>query len=297
MGARGVLWAGRGFDAHQAWELVEHHGITKLAIVGDAMARPLADALARGRPDGTAYDTSNVVAIGSGGAILSPAVQAQLRGLLPGIELSDVMGSSESGLFGFQVLNEDDAAPGARPRFALESYATVVDENSRTVEPGEIGRLAVRGRIPIGYHNDERRTAKTFPIIDGVRHVVPGDDAVLEAGGTIRLLGRGSGCINTGGEKVYPEEVEAVLKDHPGVFDAVVVGVADERFGQRVAAVVQPRPSPRPTLASLDEHCRSRLAGYKVPRVICFVDEVVRHSSGKPDYPWAAAIVSAEGNP
>jgi len=292
MGARAVLWTGAGFDAHRAWELVEEHRITKLAIVGDAMARPLADALAAGKAGGRAYNTASVVAIGSGGAILSPAVQAELRSLLPGIELSDVMGSSESGLFAFQVLDQSDATAGARPRFVLDATATVIDDAGRPVALGATGRLAVRGRVPLRYHNDPARTDQTFPLIDGVRHVVPGDYAVLGENGTIRLLGRGSVSINTGGEKVYPEEVEAVLKEHAGVFDAVIVGVTDDRFGERVAAVVQPRPGVAVDAQQLTAHCRERLAGYKVPRTVRFVDEVVRHSSGKPDYRWAAEIAT-----
>jgi acyl-CoA synthetase (AMP-forming)/AMP-acid ligase II len=290
MGARAVLLTGTAFDPHRAWDLVERHRVTKLAIVGDAMARPLADALAAGRPNGGRYDTSSVVAIGSGGAILSPAVQAELRALLPGIELSDVMGSSESGLFAFQVLDTADATAGTRPRFVLDAVATVVGDDGRPVPIGGEGRLAVRGRIPLGYHNDPDRNARTFPVIDGVRHVVPGDHAILEADGVIRLLGRGSVCINTGGEKVYPEEVEAVLKDHSAVFDAVVVGVADDRLGERVAAVVHTRVGADPDADELVRHCRARLAAFKVPRVVRFVDEVVRHSSGKPDYRWAAEV-------
>jgi acyl-CoA synthetase (AMP-forming)/AMP-acid ligase II len=290
MGARAVLWTGAGFDAHRAWGLVEEHRITNLAIVGDAMARPLTDALAAGRADGGRYDTSSVSVVGSGGAILSPAVQTELRALLPGIVLYDVMGSSESGLFAFQVLDPSDATAGIRPRFVLDANTTVVDDDGRPVSPGEEGRLAVRGRIPLGYRNAPERNARTFPVIDGVRYVVPGDHAILETAGTIRLLGRGSGCINTGGEKVYPEEVEAALKDHPEVFDAVVVGVPDLRLGERVAAVVQARPGVAPTADALVTHCRARLAGYKVPRSVCFVDEVVRHSSGKPDYRWAAEV-------
>ena len=292
MGARVVLYTGRRFDGHEVWELVERERVTKLGLVGDAMARPLADALARGRADGSRYDTSTLVQIGSGGAILSASVQQQLRDLLPDIELADVMGSSESGLFAFQTLDASDMAPGAQPRFALDAIATVLGDDQRPVVAGSgvIGRLACRGHVPIGYLKDAERTAATFPVIDGERWVVPGDFATLEADGSIRLLGRGSVCINTGGEKVFPEEVEAAVKAHPAVFDAVIVGVPDDRFGERIAAVVQPRSGATVTIADLDAHCRARLAAYKVPRELHLVDEVVRHSSGKPDYRWAADI-------
>ena len=149
------------------------------------------------------------------------------------------------------------------------------------------GRLAGRGPIPLGYYKDPDKSAATFPVIDGVRWAVPGDHAVADADGFITLLGRGSVSINTGGEKVYPEEVEAALKGHAGVIDAVVVGLPDERWGERVVAVVQPRPGAIPSLEALQEHRREHLARYKVPREVVFVDAVVRSPSGKPDYRWA----------
>ena len=149
--------------------------------------------------------------------------------------------------------------------------------------------LARRGHIPIGYYRDAEKTAATFPVVDGVRWAVPGDHAVIEDDGTITLLGRGSVSINTGGEKVYPEEVEAALKAHDNVFDAVVVGVPDSRFGERVVAVVAPRSHPGPTLAALQEHAGHRVARYKVPREIVLVERIERSPSGKPDYRWARA--------
>jgi fatty-acyl-CoA synthase len=175
----------------------------------------------------------------------------------------------------------------------MGEHTTVLNDELRPVAPdsGVVGRLARRGHIPLGYHKDEAKTAATFlTASDGSRWVVPGDFATVEADGTITLLGRGSVCINTGGEKVYPEEVEAALKSHGDVFDAVVVGVPDERFVERVAAVVQPRPGREPTLDDLRAHCRDRLAGYKLPRQLVLVDELVRTPAGKPDYRWAKAI-------
>ena len=157
------------------------------------------------------------------------------------------------------------------------------------------GRLARGGNIPLGYYKDEKKTAETFVVgANGTRYAVAGDLAILEADGTITLLGRGSVCINSGGEKIFPEEVEAALKAHPAVFDAIVVGVPDERWGQRVAAVVQPRDGATPTLDDLDAHCRGYVAGYKVPRELHLVDEVVRSPSGKPDYPWAGKVARGE---
>jgi 3-oxocholest-4-en-26-oate---CoA ligase len=158
----------------------------------------------------------------------------------------------------------------------------------RPVEAGVVGKLARRGHIPIGYYNDPDKSAQTFPVVDGVRWSVPGDDARIETDGTITVLGRGSVSINTGGEKVYPEEVEGALKRHPDVFDAVVVGVPDQRWGERVVAVIELRAgAPQPSLEQLDEHARAHLAGYKVPRDAVFVDRVLRSPSGKPDYRWA----------
>ncbi|KBZ21940.1 fatty-acid-CoA ligase FadD18 [Mycobacterium tuberculosis TKK-01-0042] len=149
------------------------------------------------------------------------------------------------------------------------------------------GVIAKKGNIPVGYYKDEKKTAETFRTINGVRYAIPGDYAQVEEDGTVTMLGRGSVSINSGGEKVYPEEVEAALKGHPDVFDALVVGVPDPRYGQQVAAVVQARPGCRPSLAELDSFVRSEIAGYKVPRSLWFVDEVKRSPAGKPDYRWA----------
>ncbi|HMG42164.1 MAG TPA: acyl-CoA synthetase, partial [Acidimicrobiales bacterium] len=182
------------------------------------------------------------------------------------------------------------------PSVAPSRDAVVLDDDYRELPAGTavIGRLARRGNMPIGYYKDEEKTRATFvqgP--EGERYVLAGDMALHEADGTITLLGRGSGCVNTGGEKVFPEEVEGALKAHPAVFDALVVGVPDERWGQKVAAVVQLREGTELTLEELDAHCRSRLAGYKIPRQMTLVAGVQRSPSGKPDYPWAQKIASA----
>jgi acyl-CoA synthetase (AMP-forming)/AMP-acid ligase II len=282
-----VLNTSRTFDAHEAWRTVEREGCNNITLVGDAMARPLADALDESAGE---FDLSQLFAIGSGGAIFSTSVKEQLRAHLPDVLLVDSFGASETGAGAAQT--DIDAGP----RFAVNEWTTVLDEQLHPVAPGSgvVGRLARRGHVPLGYHKDEAKTAATFPTdADGVRWAVPGDHATVEADGTITLLGRGSGCINSGGEKIYPEEVEAALKAHPEVFDALVVGVADDRFGQRVAAVVQPRPGRTPSSDDLADHCRSKVAGYKVPKVWALVDEVHRTPSGKPDYPWAQSVVDA----
>ncbi len=280
-GGKVVLYDAHGFDPHRAWSLVERERVMTITLVGDAMARPLADAL-----EEHAYDTSSVISIGSGGAVYSPAVKEQLKRLIPQAIMMDSMGASEMGASGTQ----HDASEGTR--FTPNAEMSVLGDDLRPVAPGSgaVGLVARRGHIPLGYYKDEAKTAATFVTDpDGVRWAVPGDYGTIEADGTIVLLGRGSQCINTGGEKVYPEEVEAALKSHPGVFDALVVGVPDERFGQRVAAVVAARPGFDLTLDDLAAHCRTSIAGYKVPRELQLVPAVGRTASGKADYTWAKA--------
>jgi acyl-CoA synthetase (AMP-forming)/AMP-acid ligase II len=225
-----------------------------------------------------------VVSIGSGGAVYSAAVKAKLKEHLPNVLTIDTVGASELGASGSQ---QD---PDAGPRFNTIESMSVLGEDLRPVEPGsdQVGLLARRGHIPLGYYKDEAKTAATFVTDpDGVRWSIPGDHARIEADGTISLLGRGSGCINTGGEKVYPEEVEAAVKSHPDVFDVVVVGVPDARFTERVAAIVQPRTGRAPSLEDVATHCRTTIAGYKVPRELKVVDAIQRTPSGKADYRWA----------
>jgi acyl-CoA synthetase (AMP-forming)/AMP-acid ligase II len=232
--------------------------------------------------------------IGSGGATFSEGVKAQLKAKLPNIGLIDTFGGSEGGNQGHGV----EAKAGASgPRFEQKAHTAVLDEHYRPLPPGtgKVGMLARRGHIPLGYYKDPEKTARTFVESEGERWVVAGDMAMVEEDGTITLLGRGSNCINSGGEKIYPEEVEAALRTHPDVFDALVVGVPDDRWGERVAAVVHPRAGASLTLEALDAHCRTKVAGYKVPRELHLVDEIQRQPSGKPDYKWAKAIAMREG--
>jgi acyl-CoA synthetase (AMP-forming)/AMP-acid ligase II len=275
----------RRFDAADVLRTIEREKVLTVNITGDAMARPLADELATGT-----YDMSGLAVISSTGAILSGSVRDRLQTLLPNVMVLDNFGSSESG---FTAAGVAGSSPESGLKYRpINDMLAVLDESLKPVIPGsgDIGQVAKRGPIAFAYYNDPDKTARTFPEIDGVRWLLTGDIATVEADGTIAVFGRGSQCINTGGEKVYPEEVEAVLKGHPDVFDAVVTGIPDERWGSRVAAVVQPYDSATPSAGELDVHCRKSLSGYKVPRTYAFVDEMVRSPAGKADYRWARQV-------
>ncbi|MFD1044889.1 acyl-CoA synthetase [Kibdelosporangium lantanae] len=271
------------FDAHDVWRTIEKHRAQVILLVGDAMARPMIEALDEG-----AYDTSSVVAIASTAALFSPSVKEQYLAALPNVVITDSIGSSEAGFSGLGVVQKGLLNSGG-PRVKIDGDNLVINDDNQPVAAGEVGRLARGGHIPFGYYKDEVKTRALFTEVDGKRYVVPGDLARVEDDGTVTLLGRGNMCVNTGGEKVFPEEVEGALKSHPDVFDALVIGIPDDRFGQRVAALVQPRPGQSPSLSSLDVHARTTIAGYKVPRSLWLVDEVKRSPSGKPDYVWAQA--------
>lgn len=280
-----VLLDGARFDPEKTFDLVDAEGANSIAIVGDAMGRPLVQALEE-HPD--RWDLSTLFVLGSGGAPLSPYVKQRFAELLPDCMVLDSFGASETGYQG-------RATEGRR--FEVGPDCTVLDEDTHEpIEPGsgKVGMLAQAGRIPLGYYKDEEKTKRTFVGSQGKRWALPGDLATVEEDGTINLLGRGSACINSGGEKIYPEEVEDTLKEHPAVFDVLVVGAPDERWGETVTAVVQPREGSTPTLEELQEHVRARLAGYKVPRRLYVVDRVGRQPSGKPDYPWARDLVRTQ---
>ncbi|MGA9870076.1 MAG: acyl-CoA synthetase [Rhodococcus sp. (in: high G+C Gram-positive bacteria)] len=276
------------FDGHTIWRLVDEHSINLIFITGDAMARPMLDALIEGKPDGTPYDLSTLFLMASSAALFSPSIKEKFLELLPNRMLTDSIGSSETGFGGLSVCAKGTEHTGG-PRVKIDASTSVLGADGHPVEPGSgrTGLLARRGHIPIGYYKDEAKTAATFTMIHGVRYSIPGDYAQVEADGSVTMLGRGSVSINTGGEKVFPEEVEGALKSHPQVFDAIVVGVPDKRLGHKVAAVVQTRTGDHPSLAELDGYVRKEIAGYKVPRAVWFVDEIKRSPAGKPDYRWA----------
>ncbi|HEU5110581.1 MAG TPA: AMP-binding protein, partial [Micromonosporaceae bacterium] len=270
------------FDPHEVWRAVARHSVRVVTITGDAMARPLIEAYRDG-----GYDASSLVAISSHAALFSPSVKQEYLDTLPGVVITDAIGSSESGFNGLGMVAAQSAPGGDGPRVNPGPSTVVIDEANRPVRPGEVGRIARGGHVPLGYYKDPVKSASIFVTVDGARYVVPGDYGRLEQDGTLTLLGRGNMCVNTGGEKVFPEEVEGALKSHPDVFDALVIGVPDELLGQRVAAILQPRPDRVVDFDALDAHVRKRIAGYKVPRTMWTVEQVGRSPSGKPDYRWA----------
>ncbi|GAA5112176.1 acyl-CoA synthetase [Haloechinothrix salitolerans] len=285
----GALFAGgtavlvSQFDPDDVWRTIEKHRVQVLAFVGDAMARPMLKAYEAGD-----YDASSVVAFSSHAALFSQSVKQAYLETFPNAVLTDAIGSSESGFTGISMITKDaDHSQGPRVNFTKQ--AVLIDEAGELIEPtpGAVGLIARGGHVPLGYYKDPEKTKSIFAEIDGKRYVIPGDYGRYEDDGSVTLLGRGSQCVNTGGEKVFPEEVEGALKSHPDVYDALVVGVPDERYGERVGALVQPHDGASLDTATLDAHVRTKIAGYKVPRSYWIVPEVRRQPSGKPDYPWA----------
>jgi fatty-acyl-CoA synthase len=269
-------------DPDDVWGLIEREKCNSLTIVGDAFARPLLEALNR-----KTYDLSSLFIIGSGGAILSPHNKEAFLEHVPNGLVIDGFGASETGAQGSHATSGKDRAQTGK--FAM-SGAIVLQQDLSGELPagtGDIGWLARTGHVPLGYYKDATKTARTFPTIAGRRYAVPGDHARVLADGTIEVLGRGSVCINSGGEKIYPEEIEQVLRKHPAVYDAVVVGTPDDRFGERVTAVVQARPGSALTHDELATFAAQSLARYKLPKSTVLVEHVVRSPSGKPDYRWA----------
>ncbi|QLL06361.1 AMP-binding protein [Mycobacterium vicinigordonae] len=279
------------FDAAQVWRAVQRHQVSTITMVGDAFALPLIDELERHR-----YSASSLRTIVSGGAALHANAKQRLLELLPGVQIIENIGSSESGILGSHRCS--DAAGSAAATFVPDHETAVIAEDfAHVLAPGHqgVGWLARCGRIPLGYLGDAAKTARTFPVVGGTRFTVPGDRARLLADGSVQLLGRDSATINTGGEKVFAEEVESVLKAHRDVVDALVIARPNERWGQEVAALVVAVGETSQT--ELTEFCRTRLARYKAPRTIRFVEKIHRTVTGKPDYRWAEREVcdSASG--
>jgi 3-oxocholest-4-en-26-oate---CoA ligase len=269
------------FSPHDIWRAVQRRKVNVLIIIGDAMARPLIEAYRDEQ-----YDLSSVLAISSSAALFSPVVKDEYLSLLPNIVVTDAIGASETGFTGLGYVSAGNKRAEG-PTVTPGPSTIVIDEHNRPVGPGGIGRLARGGHVPLGYYKDPVKTAALFAEVDGVRYAVPGDLARVEADGSLTLLGRGNTCVNTGGEKVYPEEVEGALKSHADVFDALVIGVPDERLGQRVAALVQARDGHAIDMAVLEAHLRTQIAGYKVPRSVWLVEQIGRTPAGKADYGWA----------
>jgi acyl-CoA synthetase (AMP-forming)/AMP-acid ligase II len=269
-------------DPDDIWSTIERERVNFLTIVGDAFARPLLDQLER-----KTYDLTSLFVIGSGGAILSPHHKQAFIEKIPQATVVDGFGASETGAQGSQATRAGEEARSGS--FIMAGTVVLKQDLSGLLEPGagEVGWVGRPGHVPLGYYKDAAKSARTFPTIGGVRYAVPGDHAQLRADGAIVVLGRGSVSINTGGEKVYAEEVEQVLRRHPAVYDAVVVGTPDERFGEQVTAVVQLRPGTTPSAEELVRFAGQHLARYKLPKTTVLVGEMVRSPSGKPDYRWA----------
>ena len=280
-------------DPDDVLATVEREGVEGMVVVGDAFARPMLEAIERG-----AYDLSSLVRIWTGGAALNVALKERFQALLPGVNIHDGVGASEAG-----VQLRHITMPGETPttgRFELLPGSCVLSAAlDRELHPGEdeLGWLARRGRVPLGYLDDPEKTARTFPTIGGVRYSVPGDRARLLADGTLELHGRDSVTINSGGEKIFAEEIESVLAVHPAVYDVLVVGRPSERWGQEVVAVVATAPdvaADAATEAALAEHAATQLARFKLPKAYVFVDRIVRAPSGKADYRWAQGVAAGE---
>ncbi len=280
------------FDAEAVWDLVDAHGINAMLITGDAIGRPLIEAL-EAEPD--RWDASSLVALSSSAALFSQSVKDRFLERFPNLIITDSIGSTEGGFNGITYAAKGQRIEGGGPTVDPGRDVVVLDDDLRPIEPGDdrIGRLARSGNIPLGYHNDPTKTAETFVVVDDVRYAVAGDFARWTPEGKLVMLGRGTVSINSGGEKIFPEEVEQALKSHPAVFDCIVVGVPDERWGQRVAAVVHFRDGQSATVEELADHARAHIAGYKVPRELHSVGEIVRSPSGKPDYPWAKRLAES----
>lgn len=282
------------FDAERLLDLIADQRVSDMCIVGDAFALPIAERL---DAEPGRWDVSCLTAISSSGMVWSADVKRRLLKHMPDVMLIDFLNSSEASGMGRSISSNRQASAGApsdRPRFRLGKNAFVIDEDGNQIAAGDprVGRLAVQGYIPLGYYKDTKKTAETFPVVGGVRCSIPGDYATVSADGVIELRGRGSTTINTGGEKVFAEEVEAVIKTCPGVRDALVVGVPDPRFGQVIVAMVETRDLSLDPEAVIG-HVRERLARYKAPRHVMLVPDAVRTITGKADYPAVRERIGA----
>jgi fatty-acyl-CoA synthase len=283
VGGQVITLTNRSLDPHEVLDTIERHRVTMLTIVGDSFAKPLIRALDEGRPDGSRYDTSSIDEIVSAGVMWTTEVKQQLLDRIEQASLYDAMGASE-GTMGFQISTKGTTNETAR--FQVSPTTKVFTEDDREVQPGseEIGIVAAGGRVPLGYYKDPEKSARTFRVVDGVRYSFPGDFAKVAEDGSLILLGRGSQVINSGGEKIFPEEVEEAVKRVDGVVDCLVVGIEDDRFGQAVTAVVSVADGLTVDSATIIASVKQDLAGFKAPRSVVFVDQVPRAPNGKADY-------------
>lgn len=278
------------FDARRTWEIIDREKVQLIFMTGDAMARPLIEEYERAAEAGSPYDGSSLFAISSSAAIFSPPNKERWMKAFPNAVFTDSIGASETGFTGMGM-QDPNAISTDGPVVGLGPNSVVLDDDNRVLDlatnVGRVGRLARGGSVPVGYYRDEAKSAATFLEIDGARYSVPGDNARIEEDGKVTLLGRGSNCVNTGGEKVYPEEVEMAIKAHPSVYDVLVVGVPDPTYGQAVAAVVELREDTTLELEELRSFLRAHLSGYKLPRALTIVAQVPRNATGKAQYPRA----------
>jgi 3-oxocholest-4-en-26-oate---CoA ligase len=283
------------FDPQRTWEIIEREKVQLIFMTGDAMARPLIEEYERKKATGTPYDASSLFAISSSAAIFSPPVKKRWMDEFTNAIFTDSIGATETGFSGMGM-QDKNAISTDGPVVGLGPASVVLDEDNRPIpmtEVGKIGRLARGGNVPVGYYKDPVKSAATFIEVEGERYSVPGDFARIETDGRVTLLGRGSNCVNTGGEKVYPEEVEMAIKGHPAVYDTLVVGIPDPTYGQAVAAVVQLREGASLELEELREYLRAHLSGYKLPRSLTVVDTIPRNATGKAQYPAAKEMALA----
>jgi len=286
------------FDADYVWEVVAKEKVMNLTIMGDAMGRPLCDALPRAIEKG--LDLSSLFVLSSTASVFSASIKDTILEYLPNLFLIDAVGSSETGATGVNIHTKDGKLKdsGGGPKFTKPNFSEILNLDTKEVIPPSdtetIGYLARKGHVPVAYYKDEEKSKKTFIEVGGVRYSIPGDMAKYEEDGQMTLLGRGSVSINSGGEKIFPEEVEMALKAHPNIFDCLVVGVKDDRWGQKVVAVIQRRENDELSLDDIKDVASKYIASYKMPKEIVFSELIERAPSGKPNYQWAQEFANSK---
>ena len=286
------------FDADYVWEVVAKEKVMNLTIMGDAMGRPLCDALPRAIEKG--LDLSSLFVLSSTASVFSASIKDTILEYLPNLFLIDAVVSSETGATGVNIHTKDGKLKdsGGGPKFTKPNFSEILNlDTKEVIQPSDtetIGYLARKGHVPVAYYKDEEKSKKTFIEVGGVRYSIPGDMAKYEEDGQMTLLGRGSVSINSGGEKIFPEEVEMALKAHPNIFDCLVVGVKDDRWGQKVVAVIQRRENDELSLDDIKDVASKYIASYKMPKEIVFSELIERAPSGKPNYQWAQEFANSK---